>query len=378
LKAEELSISKATSVAKPNEKKKKKGRKFFKKPTKLEVFSFFLITIAIVAVLWPFCTKRIEGGHVGVYYSTFFGGTQTQKVLSEGIHFVLPWDAIIPYDTRVQSQAYQIKALAKGGLSVDVELTAVYYINRDEAGTLHKTIGPEYTTKLINPAVLSSVRSIVGKLTQTELYDADILKIQDDALKEINSIFAGQPLTVKSVLIRQIVFPQSVSSAINNKFVAEQNVLEERYRVLQAVEDYKQTYVDAEATRFEQALISEGMTESYLRYLGIEATTELSESDNAKLVIIGDKDGLPLILNPETLTETEGGTDGITVDEYRVEEGEQTRPDQFQDNYDRVLGMLEALTGITDDVSEKFADAPYDIDTTIPQQGQVYINEETE
>jgi regulator of protease activity HflC (stomatin/prohibitin superfamily) len=377
LKAEELSISKATPKAKTKEKKKK-GNKFFRKPTKLEVFSFFLITIAIIAVLWPFCTKRIEGGHVGVYYSTFFGGTQTRRVLGEGIHFVLPWDAIIPYDTRVQSQAYQIKALAKGGLSVDVELTAVYYINRDEAGMLHKTIGPEYTTKLINPAVLSSVRSIVGKLTQTELYDADILKIQDDALKEISSIFAGQPLTVKSVLIRQIAFPQSVSSAINNKFVAEQNVLEERYRVLQAVEDYKQTYVDAEATRFEQALISEGMTEEYLRYLGIEATRELSESDNAKLVIIGDKDGLPLILNPETLTETEGSPDGITVDEYRVEEGEQTRPDQFQDNYDRVLGMLEALTGITDDVSEKFADAPFDIDTTIPQQGQVYINEETE
>ncbi|MDR0943656.1 MAG: prohibitin family protein [Ruminococcus sp.] len=358
--------------------KKKKSRKFFKKPTKMEVFTFFLITIAIVAVLWPFCTKRIEGGYVGVYYSTFFGGTQTSKVLNEGLHFVLPWDAIIPYDTRVQSQAYQIKALAKGGLSVDVELTAVYYINRDEAGMLHKTIGPEYTTKLINPAVLSSVRSIVGKLTQTELYDADILKIQDDALKEISSIFAGQPLTVKSVLIRQIAFPQSVSAAINNKFVAEQNVLEERYRVLEAVEDYKQTYVDAEATRFEQALISEGMTEAYLRYLGIEATTELSESDNAKLVIIGDKDGLPLILNPETLTETDGDTDGITVDEYRVGEGEQTRPDQFQENYDRVLGMLEALTGITDDVSEKFADAPYDIDTTIPQQGQVSINEETE
>jgi regulator of protease activity HflC (stomatin/prohibitin superfamily) len=361
---------------------KKKRRKFFRKPTKLEVTAFFLILIAIVAVLWPFCTKRIEGGYVGVYYSTFFGGTQTNRVYSEGMHFLLPWDAIIPYDTRVQSQSYHIDALAKGGLSVQVELTAVYYINRNEAGLLHTKIGPEYTTKLINPAVLSSVRSVVGKLTQTELYDADILQIQEDALRQINTIFAGQPLTISSVLIREIVFPNSVATAINDKFVAEQNVLEERYKVLQEVEKFKETYVNAEATRFQQALISEGLTESYLRFAGIEATKELSESNNAKLVIIGDKDGLPLILNPDSLTETESTEtypDGLTEDEYLVKQGEQTRPEQFTDIFNQVLSMLDALSSISDDVSKQFADVPMDVDTTLPQQGQIGIkNEVTE
>jgi regulator of protease activity HflC (stomatin/prohibitin superfamily) len=359
-------------------KKEKKRKKFFKKPTKLEVLSFFLILIAIVAVLWPFCTTRIESGYVGVYYSTFFGGTKTDKVYGEGLHLVAPWDNIISYDTRIQSQSYKIKALAKGGLSVDVELTAVYAINRNEAPMLHKTIGSDYTTKLINPAVLSSVRSVVGKLTQTELYDADITQIQDDALKQIKVIFQDKPLTISSVLVREIVFPETVSTAINAKFVAEQNVLEERYRVLQAVENYKQTYVDGEATRFEQALISEGMTDAYLRYLGIEATLALAESDNAKLVIIGDKDGLPLILNPDTLLQTDEQAEGLTIDEYRVEEGEETRPDQFQDNYDRLIGLLDAISEITDDVNEKFADAPVDIDTTLPQEGQVPVTDDND
>jgi regulator of protease activity HflC (stomatin/prohibitin superfamily) len=352
---------------------KKKRKKFFKKPTKLEVFAFFLILIAIIVVLWPFVTVRIESGHVGVYYSTFFGGTNTQRVYGEGVHLVAPWDSMIQYDRRVQSKPYHIDALAKGGLTVSVDMTAVYYINRDEAGTLHKMIGNEYTAKLIDPAVLSSVRSVVGKFTQSELYDADILQIQNDVLAQVNTIFKDQPLTISSVLIREIQFPESVATAINNKFVAEQNVLEERYRVLQAVEQYKEVYVTAEATRFEQALISEGLTEAYLRYAGIEATKELAESKNAKLVIIGDKDGLPLLLNPDSLLSESEETypEGITVDEYQVEEGEETRPDQFQDNYDRVMGMLDALTGITDQIGEKFADAPTDIDTTLPQQGQI-------
>jgi regulator of protease activity HflC (stomatin/prohibitin superfamily) len=363
---------KAKEVTDEKAKKKKKG--LFKKPTKLEVFAFFLILVAIVVILWPFVTFRVESGYVGVYYSTFFGGTQTDRVYNEGVQLVAPWDAMIPYDSRVQSKAYHIDALAKGGLNVEVELTAVYQINRGEAGTLHKTIGPEYTAKMIDPAVLSSVRSVVGKFTQSELYDADILQIQNDVLAEVSTIFQGRPLIISSVLIREIQFPESVSNAINNKFVAEQNVLEERYRVLQAVERYKETYVEAEATRFEQALVSEGMTEAYLRYAGIEATLALAESDNAKLVIIGDKDGLPLILNPDTLfTEDSNETypDGITADEYMVGEGEQTRPDQFGENYERVMGLLGVLSSISDDVSEKYADVPLDIDTTLPQQGQI-------
>jgi regulator of protease activity HflC (stomatin/prohibitin superfamily) len=364
------------TVAVKKEKKPKKH--LFRKPTKLEVFAFFLILTAIIAVLWPFCTVRIEGGYVGVYYSTFFGGTQLNRIYGEGIKIVAPWDAMIPYDSRVQSKSYSIEALAKGGLSVQVEMTAVYHINRNEAAKLHQTIGPEYTEKLINPAVLSSVRSVVGKLTQTELYDADILKIQNDVQEQVSTIFQNQPLTISSVLIREITFPGTVKTAINNKFVAEQNVLAERYRVLQEVEKFKEKYIAGEATRFEQSLVDEGMTEAYLRYAGIQATKELAESDNAKLVIIGDKDGLPLILNPDTLTETESSgtySEGLTPDTYFAEEGQQTRPELFTETYNRVTGMLDTLSTLADDVSQEFADVPMDIDTTIPQQGQIGVRD---
>jgi len=48
-----------------------------------------------------------------------------------------------------------------------------------------------------------------------------------------------------------------------------------------------------------QRIVSAGLTESLLRWKGIEATTKLAESGNAKMIVIGGgKDGLPLILNP--------------------------------------------------------------------------------
>ena len=39
------------------------------------------------------------------------------------------------------------------------------------------------------------------------------------------------------------------------------------------------------------------MTTNYLRYEGIKATEKLAGSSNAKLVMIGGQDGLPLVFN---------------------------------------------------------------------------------
>ncbi len=41
-----------------------------------------------------------------------------------------------------------------------------------------------------------------------------------------------------------------------------------------------------------------GITEELLKWKGIEATLQLSQSENAKVIVIGaGEDGLPIILN---------------------------------------------------------------------------------
>jgi hypothetical protein len=43
--------------------------------------------------------------------------------------------------------------------------------------------------------------------------------------------------------------------------------------------------------------VSQGISDSYLRWRGIEATLQLAQSNNSKIVIVGGgKDGLPIIL----------------------------------------------------------------------------------
>jgi hypothetical protein len=67
--------------------------------------------------------------------------------------------------------------------------------------------------------------------------------------------------------------------------------------------------IEAEGIRDFQQTVSQGISDSYLRWRGIEATLQLSQSTNSKVVIIGSgKDGLPIILNTDTATPAAAAT----------------------------------------------------------------------
>ena len=58
--------------------------------------------------------------------------------------------------------------------------------------------------------------------------------------------------------------------------------------------------IEAKGIQDFQNIVSQGLSENLLRWKGIEATRSLAESPNAKVIVVGGRDGLPLILNTET------------------------------------------------------------------------------
>lgn len=352
-------------MANSNEKKKMFMHQNHMSSKKMEFAVFFITLILIAVILWPFVTLTIFGGEVGVYYSRFFGGTVTSSFLSEGFHFKLPWDKIIVYDTRYQSREFTVTALAKGGLSVDISLSAVWRVDKEQVGSLHKLIGENYAEKIIIPAVESTVRSTVGSYEQSELYDGDPLVLQDQIENLLVTTFQDFPFEITAFLIKQIDLPEKMATSIEEKFVSEQKVLEQRYKVLEAFEAFKKSYIEAESTRFTQQIVNKGLTENYLRFMGIQATLKLAESDNAKLVIIGDKDGLPLMLNSDVFDNsksleegTKAETDDISIDdtsdEYEAKLKEMT--DAINEYNDLLDLFLKEHPEMNDSISSDFLD----------------------
>lgn len=57
--------------------------------------------------------------------------------------------------------------------------------------------------------------------------------------------------------------------------------------------------IEAQGIADFQKIVAEGLNKDLLQWKGIEATEKLATSANSKVVVVGGKDGLPLILNSE-------------------------------------------------------------------------------
>ena len=119
-------------------------------------------------------------------------------------------------------------------------------------------------------------------------------------LRQTFSPMAGHPIDfvkLDDVLIRGITLPPVVEAAINRKEEQKQLNLEYDYRLLREAKETERKRIEAQGIREFQDIVSSGITDSYLRWKGIEATLELARSNNAKMVIVGGgKGGLPIIL----------------------------------------------------------------------------------
>jgi len=68
------------------------------------------------------------------------------------------------------------------------------------------------------------------------------------------------------------------------------------YRIDLATKEAERLRIEADGLKAYQNILATSLTPDILKWEGIEATKELAKSPNAKMIIIGDKNGLPLVL----------------------------------------------------------------------------------
>ena len=74
------------------------------------------------------------------------------------------------------------------------------------------------------------------------------------------------------------------------------DLLRYEFRLAQERQEAERKRIEAAGIRDFQNIISQGLTPGFLTFRGIEATLELAKSPNAKVLVYGDKTGLPLLL----------------------------------------------------------------------------------
>jgi len=267
-----------------------------------------LVLTLLLVFLWPNIVISIKPGELGVLYSRFHGGTQLNRTYDEGLHVIQPWDIMYIYDMRVQEETQNIDVLTVDGLTINVEISLRFQIIRDRLPMLHQEIGPRYREKVVIPIMNSAVRQTIGSYRPDDLYSTARQELQDQMLVDAVEEMGRIPILIQGFVVKSITLPEVLRDSIERKLVAEQDYLRYKYILLEAGQEARRKTIEGEGIKAYQMLVNQHMSPNFLKYEGIKATQELASSPNAKIVVIGGKDGLPVILNADSPTAAQADT----------------------------------------------------------------------
>ena len=258
----------------------------------------FMLVIAVVFYKALFYT--VDPGHEAYVFYTLGSGLDKENVKGQGLHFKAPWDKVIDYDVRIQEAMSEMEVLSENGLTIKLELSYRYQPIPGKAGYIEEEIGSNYHDKVIAPEIKSVTREVIGNYLPEELYSTarDAIEGQIYDMLEAN-LEDKYYIDLDAILIRDLTLPPTLQNAIENKLKEEQMALEYTYKLDRAKQEKRRLIIEAEGRDSANLVLNRNLTDKVLKYKGIEATLNLAESSNSKVVIVGGgEDGLPLILNP--------------------------------------------------------------------------------
>jgi regulator of protease activity HflC (stomatin/prohibitin superfamily) len=317
--------------------------------------SLALMAALFVAVLlYPYVIITVPSGMVGVLWKRFNGydlycwcfvgrGTilDPRELRDEGLHVVWPWDKLFIYNLRLQSTTQTYNAISKDGVNVTVQITIRFQLLHNPVAVLHKFIGPNYLNSIVAPEIGSEARQVISQYTAQEVYTSrDVIQlqirnnsqkslagnlntlVQPDAMEQPDpkhyNDFLQNSIQILDTLVLSIELPPAIVAAINRQTEQFYQIQEFKFRVEREAQESRRKQIEANGIAAFQRTVSQGISDSYLRWRGIEATLALAQSPNTKIVIIGGgKDGLPIIL---------GNVDNSAAQNLRLKPGEGGTP----------------------------------------------------
>jgi regulator of protease activity HflC (stomatin/prohibitin superfamily) len=107
----------------------------------------------------------------------------------------------------------------------------------------------------------------------------------------------NQFVQVNRILVRDVSLPPTIKQAIERKLKQEQESLEYEFRLEKATKEKQRQEIEAEGKARANEILNASLSDKILQEKGIQATIEISKSENAKIIVIGSGDsGMPIIL----------------------------------------------------------------------------------
>ena len=252
------------------------------------------VVFGVLALLQ--CFTQIPAGHVGV---VDFFGVVSDETLRAGINPVNPLANVIKYSIQTQEHKETMQVLSREGLTIGLEVSALYRLNPDSAARVYKTVsGGDYETIILIPQFRSICRAVTASFQASALYSTERDRLGSTILEELEKAVAPRGVTIESTPIRNVALPSQLTEAIEQKQRADQESQRMEFILTKEKQEADRKRIEAKGIADFQTIVAAGISEQLLRWKGIEATEKIAQSPNTKVIIVGaGKDGLPIILD---------------------------------------------------------------------------------
>lgn len=270
---------------------------FFSSKKKVVSFGFICFTLFMLFQ----SVMVIEAGEVGV--KVFFGDV-SETPLYSGIQLVNPLANVVTFDARtqqyymgvVQDQANtqgaddMIKVLTAEGLSVDLDISALYRVKPEETPRIYKTVGVDYGEKIIRPEIRSVIRETLAQYSAKDIYSEKRQEIVSRVVDALKIKLEARGIVLEDVLLRNVNLPQDLANAIQEKLRTEQESQKYDFILEKETKEAERKRIEAEGQKQYQKIINESLSTNYLYYQYIN---QLKDRPGTIYVPTSPESGMP-------------------------------------------------------------------------------------
>ncbi|MGB1285126.1 MAG: SPFH domain-containing protein [Aggregatilineales bacterium] len=227
-----------------------------------------------------------------------------------------------------------VEALTEDGQTVNLDITVIYRIERENANTVHLKWQNRYEDQFVRQAIRSIVRDVVATYDAVNIYGGDRTNMQQEIQTQLATAMLEEGLSLSSLRVRTIRFNEEFAASIEQKQIAEQDLERARTEAQTAqtrAEGEAQAAIEAARGEAESITIRASAEAEALRLISeqIAANPNLIQyeyirqlADNVSLALVPSN--TPFLFDADTFTNLDEGFTAPPVPEPRIVEPETT------------------------------------------------------
>lgn len=248
-----------------------------------KIVKYVLLAIIVIFLIITFFNsfKTIPTGFVGV--KTRFGQVQ-DTMLNEGLNLKVPFiEKIVLMDCRTQKTEYTMEASSKDLQKIsNFKIAINYNITSDTANKLYRSVGVDYKTIIVEPAIQEAMKATVANYTAEELITKRN-EVSAFAFEALYNKLQDKGIQITSLNIVDLSFSAEFDAAVEQKQIVEQETQKAQYELEKAKVENEKKIENAKAEAEVMATQNAQITDNYLRLKEIENQKAMIEKWNGQL-----------------------------------------------------------------------------------------------